>query len=703
MSFQVISGAFGSRPSDDRNQIWVGETVRFTLSPDPSLPNSYAMLQDARRTRNWARLPQMTVTGTRSVVVTANARDPLQIEYTFRWEGQKQLHFTGTPGEIVLPTATRARRVSATTLFPPLDYELDLRVVPPPERGRDAASMAGAASREYQRGEREREQEQDRYRGLERERQQAEQRDRAARRDVAEEERSEILSGARGSRRRALRNGLLNVRLRTETELLRMSISQVEDYLRDLQAAINVTPPLDLANYGWRSQGSELQYADAWETERLQDGRIKFYQVRRFRATRPAATARGFEIRSVPESYRHNEIIFPGNAWIVAQVTGRSEKALFPVADLSSQLEAEQWARLFGSLVSLAFFVAEAAVAPEAAVFELLLEMVLPPEVLLAVAGVSIVRGLVSGLRLVITRGLRGSARSAVRSLTSTVDDAVGQGRRTITSPRSPSPSATGGTGSRAAGEILDEGGDIARRGERGTEAATRPDSEARGTTSASRGTLSVPDTDDIDIILDRSFEATFGGQLVDMNATPYRPPSAPFSVSARARQIFRAARERFRSLQPGYASQLGVGRGGQVHHAIELQVIQRYGSVFIERELNSFVNMRGIPPERTASGIMDAVRGRRQLHNSYIRQQWDRQYAILDQRIRELGLRRGSPEYRQFVRQSLEEGRREIDNSVGQFFSEVRMGETWTRRMLPQDMASLPDADGVVRRAISQ
>lgn len=460
VSFQVISGAFGSRLTDGRNQIWVGETVRFTLSPDPSLPNSYAMLQDAQRARNWAQLPQMTVTGTRSITVSANVREPLQIEYTFRYEGQKQLRFIGTPQQVVLPTATRSSRGASTTaLFSALDYDLALRVVPITPRGQDAASMAGAAGRGYQRGGREREQEQAQYRGLERDQRQAEQLDRDRRRDTAEEERREALSGARGSRRGALRNGLLNFPLRTETELLRMSISQVEDYLRNLQAAVNVTPPLDLANYGWRSQGSELQYADTWETERLQDGRIKFYQVRRFRSTRPAATARGFEIRSVPESYRHNEIIFPGNAWIVAQVTGRGEKALFPVADLSSQLEAEQWARLLGSLVSLAFFVAEAAVAPEAAIFELLLEIVLPPEALLAVAGVSIVRGLVSGLRLVITRSFRGSARSAVRSLSSTVDDAVDQGRRTITSPSSPPPSATGGSRSLAERGTLDRGG----------------------------------------------------------------------------------------------------------------------------------------------------------------------------------------------------------------------------------------------------
>jgi hypothetical protein len=123
-------------------------------------------------------------------------------------------------------------------------------------------------------------------------------------------------------------------------------------------------------------------------------------------------------------------------------------------------------------------------------------------------------------------------------------------------------------------------------------------------------------------------------------------------------------ARDRFNSLQPNYANRLGVGPGGQVHHAIELQVLDRYPGAYTERELNAFQNMRGIPPENV---------GRRQLHNSKIRSVWNRHYAELDADLARQSLKPGTPAYNRVVRAHISAARDEIDAILGQFFSEQR------------------------------
>jgi hypothetical protein len=127
-----------------------------------------------------------------------------------------------------------------------------------------------------------------------------------------------------------------------------------------------------------------------------------------------------------------------------------------------------------------------------------------------------------------------------------------------------------------------------------------------------------------------------------------------------------KAARAAFRSLRDDYAGELGVTEGGQVHHAIELQVLDRYPGVFTEAELNSFENMRGIATENNR---------RRQLHNSHVRRRWDRAYRALNAAIRSRRLQPGSPEYRAVVRTSLEDARREIDTFNGTMFTEYRSG----------------------------
>lgn len=157
------------------------------------------------------------------------------------------------------------------------------------------------------------------------------------------------------------------------------------------------------------------------------------------------------------------------------------------------------------------------------------------------------------------------------------------------------------------------------------------------------------------------------------------------------------AARGKFDNLREGYAKQLGARSGEDVHHAIELQALDRYPGVFSERELNGFKNMRGIPAEVKLTKELEqeiAARGlkpgtkdysdflephlgtRKQLHNSKIRDTWDRHYAQLNDDIAELGLKPGTREYRMYVRRYLESARKEIDELYEAFFTEVKRGK---------------------------
>ena len=155
------------------------------------------------------------------------------------------------------------------------------------------------------------------------------------------------------------------------------------------------------------------------------------------------------------------------------------------------------------------------------------------------------------------------------------------------------------------------------------------------------------------------------------------------------------------------------MGKGGQVHHAIELNVLDRYPGVFTERQLNDVSNMRGIPGEMTEQryrkreeqlhaqlrkrglrpgtpqyqAFVRQYHGkvspldlrRKQLHNAKIRELWNKHYARLDQDIRARRLTPGTPRYNAFVRRSLQQGRDYIDWALGQFFSEYRKARDWT------------------------
>ncbi len=144
------------------------------------------------------------------------------------------------------------------------------------------------------------------------------------------------------------------------------------------------------------------------------------------------------------------------------------------------------------------------------------------------------------------------------------------------------------------------------------------------------------------------------------------RPARRPRPQRAATSHRTAAARERFNRLRNGYAEELGVQNGGQVHHAIELNVLDRYPDVFTEAELNGFQNMRGIATE---------LQNRRQLHNSKVREFWDRHYRRMDRELEVRQLTPGTEPYNRFVRDNLTQARDEIDHLLGQFFTEYRTG----------------------------
>jgi hypothetical protein len=179
-----------------------------------------------------------------------------------------------------------------------------------------------------------------------------------------------------------------------------------------------------------------------------------------------------------------------------------------------------------------------------------------------------------------------------------------------------------------------------------------------------------------------------------------------------------REARENFsRHLRGDYADELYVPPRGQVHHAIELQVINRYPGVYSGEELNEPWNMRGIPRELTGEELARSIEAqssehgpvdpatyidpnptstRMQLHNVAIRDAWDQKYAELDAKLAEEGLKPGDPRYAEVVRANLESAVEEMDWRYGQFFSESRHDQDWTQlapEARPVDWTGAPEA----------
>lgn len=165
-------------------------------------------------------------------------------------------------------------------------------------------------------------------------------------------------------------------------------------------------------------------------------------------------------------------------------------------------------------------------------------------------------------------------------------------------------------------------------------------------------------------------------------------------------------------------AKTLGAHSHEQLHHAIELDVLDRYPGVFSKRELLDIANIRVIPLElrpsqrkllskAVAKGNVEnpgAVKGIKfdqvaqpdgstaprptvtsrgakdrpsQLHQSAIRRLLDRGYAALDQEVSAAQakgkLAPGSPEYKAFVRKRIEGLRDEVDHLYGGLFGQAR------------------------------
>jgi hypothetical protein len=136
------------------------------------------------------------------------------------------------------------------------------------------------------------------------------------------------------------------------------------------------------------------------------------------------------------------------------------------------------------------------------------------------------------------------------------------------------------------------------------------------------------------------------------------------------------AARKDFETIRERYKTQLNVNDGEDIHHAIELQVLDRFPDAFKASELNRLDNFRGIPMEFIKNDAGAIIKKSKQLHNHYIRWRWNHYYADLEKQIRSKKLDIGTEQYKQFVRDHLMAGRDAIDYAVGQFFTQFKRGE---------------------------
>lgn len=240
-------------------------------------------------------------------------------------------------------------------------------------------------------------------------------------------------------------------------------------------------------------------------------------------------------------------------------------------------------------------------------------------------------------------------------------------------------------------------------------------------------GHLELPDRSYAEAMLD-----PWAGPVLE--ALSWEDASAEHAESPAA--VAKAARDWFKNrLQKRFKAALRVGDGGQVHHAIELQVLKNYPGAFSPRELNSFRNMRGIPGEmrpqrflqRQAQILEDlrkrgvapgsanwnaAIRswrrnaaksdfGPRQLHGSHIREWWDRHYKGLDQAIQsDPRLKPGTEPWRMYVRRYLIDARKGLDHMLQGMYSQQRAGANWlATRQSASDATLLDDVDPATGR----
>lgn len=138
-----------------------------------------------------------------------------------------------------------------------------------------------------------------------------------------------------------------------------------------------------------------------------------------------------------------------------------------------------------------------------------------------------------------------------------------------------------------------------------------------------------------------------------EANQAPARKPAWLERTAHRFETRAERARRSYKVRRDKWAKDLGLAEGGDVHHAIELDVLDLFPGAFTEDELNVFENMRGIAPSDVS-----------ELHRSTIRRAWNYHYAELKGIVK--GLEEGSPEYIERVRSYIFKARDTIDEATG-------------------------------------
>ena len=169
---------------------------------------------------------------------------------------------------------------------------------------------------------------------------------------------------------------------------------------------------------------------------------------------------------------------------------------------------------------------------------------------------------------------------------------------------------------------------------------------------------------------VDPKIDAAVESEIVE-EKTPQADPESIKTKKVKSTKAAKDTRTNFNKVRDTHAKALGVAKGGQVHHGIEVQVMKRYPGAFSQAEINAASNMRGIRPE---------LQGKRQLHNRAIRAAWDRHYNKLDALIKKRKLTKGTPQYRSVVRQYLLDARAEMDHLYGEMYSEAHAAEAAKR-----------------------
>lgn len=743
VDWEVEHSIHGARPGDDSNRVDQHDRARFTLRLHGTDEHARQFVLDPA---NWSEVPTMLVTGfdgdgneIRTNTVAASRDYPLAFDYQFEYAGRKRIDFRGRInterahsdmyGETGMAEEARATRdtgAEASTMgttyrpdtrrldaevannYPPIALSMSFEVTEELTAG-GASATTMPDSRSARRRRRVAEDDSE-VAASDRE---------AAAAAEAQDLDDRVMRGV-AARAGVTRRGIVRMpapwnRLLTDEEIDELDEAAMDEYSRDLRAVLSrrVTPPLLLDGNTFSARSHE--YRGHWSWEHVSESEIEFF----FLATQISVEGGGTRACDDAEAAiarSSSGVTYGTDEWILARVPGESRSALVNVFAFARDVT---WSRIMS-------------------VLEAVDEVMTALDIVEIVTGFgSIVVGIRRVARWLLThsgRILRGTIRHAddigraashVLAHSDDIARTSGDVARGIGgATTSATDDVARGLGSAARGTADDAArglaagppllADDAARAMGSRAGGGAASSAARTTSDEARGLASgVPDLagdatragalDEVD----DAFAAMSSGARSGTSALP--TPPIPYTPTAAARTIFENARTAFARLQRGYARALGLAArsGAQVHHAIELNVIVRYGpDVFSVAELNALRNMRGIVPERTLLDEMSSRYGLRQLHNSAIRRRWDDFYGRIDRIIADESLIAGTPAYRTRVRGLLEMGRDAIDDEFHMFFSGSGAGLAaglgrggrsaldWGRSgMLPRDLESLGDA----------